>query len=71
MSPTYRELPCSLCRTYTRADFLVMPPLEAFPHGLVCEPCAAELRAEEDDAHSGEPECDSCRSFCSRCTPGC
>jgi hypothetical protein len=70
MSPTYRELPCSLCRVLTRTEFLVVPPVETFPHGLVCEACAAELLAEEDDAHAGESEC-SCRSHCPSCTPGC
>jgi hypothetical protein len=70
VSPTYQEIPCSLCRVNTRTEFLVVPPVNAFPHGLVCEACAAELQADEDDPHSGEPEC-SCRSHCSSCTPGC
>jgi len=63
------ERPCNLCRVQTAVDFLV-DASELLPFGgLICQPCFAELMADDDDAHAGEPEC-MCRSHCSQCTPG-
>jgi hypothetical protein len=67
------EMPCTLCRVLCHVDLL--EDVELFPHGLVCPPCAAELRADDDDACSGEdepyegPAC-VCRSFCAECLGG-
>lgn len=69
MSPTYRELACAHCRDLTCVDFLV-DASELLPFGgLVCESCAAELLADDDDPHAGESAC-PCRDACSLCTPG-
>ena len=65
MSYGVYERPCDLCRTTCRVDLLERVE-HVFPLGLVCPPCAAELRADEDDPHAGEPECD-CRAYCRRC----
>ncbi len=58
--PVYcREALCQHCRTYVAADSLVR--VEAWPLAWACEPCAAELRADEDDPRTGEPDvCDRC-----------
>jgi hypothetical protein len=58
---------CDLCGIETHPEALER--VNVFPLEMVCPPCAAELRADEDDPTSGEPECD-CRSFCTACTPG-
>ena len=67
------ERPCDLCRVFVPISVLVR--VDVFPLGLVCEPCEAELRAddehpaEDDDAYAGEPDC-GCHHFCRICTPG-
>ncbi len=50
---------CDHCRTFSRADLQV--PVDVFPLGLVCEPCVAELMADEDDPRDpAEDESDAC-----------
>jgi hypothetical protein len=63
------EVMCDLCRVHCRVDLLER--VDVFPLGLVCPPCAAELRADEDDPRDPAeeyegPECE-CHGFCFRC----
>lgn len=58
---------CDLCGVETRHE--VLANVDVFPLGWVCPACEAELRADEEDPRSGEPEHD-CRHFCTVCTPG-
>lgn len=67
MSKRPFELPCEHCRVYTRVELL--HTVDFWPIEKACESCAAELLADDEDPHAGEPEHD-CRSFCSVCVPG-
>lgn len=59
---------CQLCDCMCRVDSF--EPVEAFPHSIACQWCAAELRADELDAVSGDRNCD-CNGGCSRCLGVC
>ena len=71
MSYAIHEEMCALCRVPCAVEML--EHVEIFPMGLACPPCAAELRADEEDPHGGESECEPecvCRAFCAECLGG-
>lgn len=68
MSPRYRELPCALCNTLTRVEFLVdVSHLEPITRGPCCTDCEHDLIAEHhDDDACTCPSCDRARSKADR-----
>lgn len=62
------ERPCDLCGDTTLIELL--ENVDVFPLGQVCPACAVELRQDDDDSRTAEPEC-QCRGVCPVCTPGC
>ncbi len=57
--PVYsREALCQHCRTYVAEGSLAR--VEAWPIALACEPCAAELLADDEDPREPPNECDLC-----------